>query len=362
MEDDGHSLSQPAAGSSAHQPKTNNSQTETLCASSNPIVEVGAVNSSLPTNDDEDSSTQIESRRLKNNQKRGYMAITTHYIDSSWKLQNHILRFAYVPAPHTSDRLCDVLIDCLMDWNIDAKLSTITLDNCSTNDSMIAKIKEKLRPSVLLKDGSLLHMRCCAHILNLIVKDGLDVVKDGIERIWDSVAFWIATPKRKEKFEDCVKQCRISYTRKLCLDCPTRWNSTFKMLEGERLNAYYDRFLQRKKRTKPTFVKTELDHYFEEGVLPMKSDFDILTWWKVHGVKYPTLQLIAKDVLAIPISTVASESTFSVSSHTVSPHRSRLHWSTLEALMCTRSWLWSQGHVLTLAQIRICHNPLLLVQ
>ena len=82
------------------------------------------------------------------------------------------VRFIYVPAPHTSDRLCNVLTDCLMDWNIDTKLSTITLDNCTTNDAMIDKIKDKLHLGSLLRDGFLLHMRCCAHILNLIVKDG----------------------------------------------------------------------------------------------------------------------------------------------------------------------------------------------
>lgn len=87
------------------------------------------------------------------------------------------VRFIYVPAPHISDRLCNVLTDCLMDWNIDTKLSTITLDNCTTNDAMIDKIKDKLHLGSLLRDGSLLHMRCCAHILNLIVKDGLEVMK-----------------------------------------------------------------------------------------------------------------------------------------------------------------------------------------
>ncbi|CAI8588100.1 unnamed protein product [Vicia faba] len=61
----------------------------------------------------------------------------------------------------------------------------------------------------------------------------------------------------------------------------------------------------------------------------------------LNGIKYPTLQVIAKDILAIPISTVASESAFSTSSHILSPHRSRLHWTTLEVLMCARSWLWS---------------------
>ena len=141
------------------------------------------------------------------------------------------VRFIYVPAPHTSDRLCNVLTDCLMDWNIDTKLSTITLDNCTTNDAMIDKIKDKLHLGSLLRDGSLLHMRCCAHILNLIVKDGLEVVKEGVENIRDSVAYWTATPKRKEKFEETAKQLRIPYNRNLALDCPTRWNSTYKMLE-----------------------------------------------------------------------------------------------------------------------------------
>ena len=74
-------------------------------------------------------------------------------------------------------------------------------------------------------------MRCCAHILNLIVKDRLEIVKDGIEKIRDSVAFWIATPKRKENFEETLKQLRIPCTKSLVLDCPTRWNSTYKMLQ-----------------------------------------------------------------------------------------------------------------------------------
>lgn len=121
----------------------------------------------------------------------------------------------YIPAPHSSDRLCAALVKCLMDWNIDTKLSTITLDNCSTNDVVMDKIKEKWHLSTLLRDRSLLHMRCCAHILSLIVKDGLEVVKDGIEKIRDSVAYWTATPKRKEIFEETAKQLRISCTKTL---------------------------------------------------------------------------------------------------------------------------------------------------
>jgi len=96
----------------------------------------------------------------------------------------------------------------------------------------------------------------------------------------------------------------------------------------------------------------------EEEVLPRSPDFDILLWWKLNGIKYPTLQAIAKDILAIPISTVASESAFSTSGHILSPHRSRLHWTTLEALMCARSWLWSTENsgMLTVLSIYISYE------
>ncbi|CAN0881602.1 Putative AC transposase [Linum grandiflorum] len=77
----------------------------------------------------------------------------------------------YIPAPYTGDKLTKRLYDCLLDWNIDGKLSSITLDNSTTNDSMITLLKNKMGD--LLLDGRLLHMRCVANVLNLIVRDGV---------------------------------------------------------------------------------------------------------------------------------------------------------------------------------------------
>ncbi|KAK2652672.1 hypothetical protein Ddye_012528 [Dipteronia dyeriana] len=89
-------------------------------------------------------------------------------------------------------------------------------------------------------------------------------------------------------------------------------------------------------------VKTKLGYYLEETVIPRVENFDILTWWKVNASKYPTLHCIARDILAIPVSKVASESAFSTGGRFVSPHRSRLHPKTVEALLCAHSWLWSE--------------------
>ena len=59
----------------------------------------------------------------------------------------------------------------------------MTLDNCTSNDKAMEILPDKLDTSSLMLEGSLLHMRCAAHILNLIVKDGLDVMEKGIERV-----------------------------------------------------------------------------------------------------------------------------------------------------------------------------------
>jgi len=44
--------------------------------------------------------------------------------------------------------------------------------------------------------------------------------------------------------------------------------------------------------------------------------------------------MLARDILAIPISIVASESSFSNGGRILTPHRSRLLSDTMKALMC----------------------------
>ncbi|KAL0307766.1 UNVERIFIED_CONTAM: putative AC transposase [Sesamum angustifolium] len=69
-----------------------------------------------------------------------------------------------------------------------------------------------------------------------------------------------------------------------------------------------------------------------------------MNWWKTNGVKFPTLQKMARDILAIPVSTVASESAFISSGKLINPHRNRLHHTTVEALMCSGRWLWNEAN------------------
>lgn len=71
------------------------------------------------------------------------------------------------------------------------------------------------------------------------------------------------------------------------------------------------------------------------------EEFDILVGWKRNSAKYPMLSQIAHDVLAMLVSTVASELAFSTVGHILDPFRSSLSPSMVERLVCTQNWLLS---------------------
>jgi hypothetical protein len=73
-------------------------------------------------------------------------------------------------------------------------------------------------------------MCCVAHIINLIVRDGINVMDKDIKRVGDSVGFLSATPKRHEHFESIAAQMNIKYEKRIALDCKIRWNSAHLML------------------------------------------------------------------------------------------------------------------------------------
>ena len=90
------------------------------------------------------------------------------FIELCYNYSYYFSRFVYVPSPHMKDVQVKVLVDCFLEWNINRKLSTITVDNCSTNDVMIRLLLNKLDTNSLMLGDSMLHMRCTVHILNLI--------------------------------------------------------------------------------------------------------------------------------------------------------------------------------------------------
>ena len=70
-----------------------------------------------------------------------------------------------------------------------------------------------------------------AHILNLIVRDGLTMVRESIARIRNVVRYVRSSPMRAKIFQSCIENEWITYKGSVCFDVATRWNSTYLMLD-----------------------------------------------------------------------------------------------------------------------------------
>ena len=85
---------------------------------------------------------------------------------------------------------------------------------------------------------------------------------------------------------------------------------------------------------------TNTYRYLSVDTIPFEDneDFEILEWWKKQQIKYPVLFIIARDVLTVPMSTVASEAAFSAGERVVSKKRCNLSPEAIETVVCLKNW------------------------
>ncbi|KAL3535895.1 hypothetical protein ACH5RR_004356 [Cinchona calisaya] len=88
---------------------------------------------------------------------------------------------------------------------------------------------------------------------------------------------------------------------------------------------------------------SELDQYLEESLLPRVHEFDVVGWWKLNRMKYPTLSKMARDILSVPVSTVPIDSVFDTVGKEMDRYRCSLRPETVEALICAKDWIQSES-------------------
>ncbi|XP_031127642.1 zinc finger BED domain-containing protein RICESLEEPER 2-like [Ipomoea triloba] len=206
-------------------------------------------------------------------QRINYMCITAHFIDNQWKLHKKIISFVPVTS-HRGEYIAKALETCLLEWGLNAKaletcllewglkniftvtvdnassndtVFTVTVDNASSNDTAMGFFKKNASSNDtamgffkknLLSWGvssvkcNYVHMRCIAHVLNLIVQDGLKDVDSSVKKVRDAVRYVRNSPARLKKFRDLADLIGVEAKSSLTLDVPTRWNSTYLMLKN----------------------------------------------------------------------------------------------------------------------------------
>ncbi|KAL6845038.1 hypothetical protein ACP4OV_025211 [Aristida adscensionis] len=478
-----------------------------------------------------DSRVCLTSDMWTSTQNLGYMAITAHFINSDFKLKKKIISFREVKYPHTGNAIEEAIVSSLIDWGTRDKIFTLTLDNASNNTSACDELISNYKQDLLF-EGEHLQVRCCAHILNLLVQDGMKIIHASINKIRELLKCIDSSPSRIQAFNEIANMMGLAPKSGISLDIPNRWNSTYDMLtealtyrsvlssyanqflencpteeewdradgickflkafeeltrvvsadrkptahkflhvllcirkalknpgwqtsevlkelaaamcvkfdkywepnehctepnpkkkrkkdieinlaliiatvldprrKGDYLDFYYEKvstrddqidtrvqhvlewmrkyfaeyeqlvnrigstqtshpsqssstvagspivgrkeldeeFEQYKSRRKGRAAKSELDTYLDEESEKDTGDFDVLAWWKGRAQKFPVLSAMARDFLAIPLSTVSSESAFSCGGRLLGDTRSSLAPEMLEALVCAKDWLF----------------------
>ena len=115
-----------------------------------------------------------------------------------------------MPTQHTGVTLAEKLLSLFCEWSIEKRIFSLTIDNASSNDICVAMLKSQLRLSnVFVCDGDFFHIRCYAHIINLIVRQGLKEIDKEIERVCKSVKYVKGSQMQKRKYLECVKQVSL---------------------------------------------------------------------------------------------------------------------------------------------------------
>jgi hypothetical protein len=166
------------------------------------------------------------------NQTICYMSLVAHYIDENWSMHCRVINFLELEPPHSGVVISNAISDCLARWKIEDKIASITFDNASSNNTAVTLLRAKFnKRGSLWFDGRFLHIRCCAHILNLVVQDGLEVISSLIEKVRETIKYIKKSNSRYYKFNSDVDSLNLGRKMGLVLDCCTRWGSTFKMLQ-----------------------------------------------------------------------------------------------------------------------------------
>ena len=106
-----------------------------------------------------------------------YIWLTAHFVDSDWNMNKRILNFCVIKI-HTSINIGNAIEFSMNEWGL-KKLMCLTVDNDVAIERLIKRLVKK---NALSLGGMHFHMRCYAHILQLIVRDGIAIADGAIKK------------------------------------------------------------------------------------------------------------------------------------------------------------------------------------
>lgn len=195
------------------------------------------------------------------------MGITAHFVSDDWKLINMVLDCHPFPGVHYGIDIYRLFESILVEWNLQDRIATITLDNASNNDTFVENCIENISYF-----NAEMHIRCFAHILNLCSVIFLDEKDERINKLRSIIVELRLSPKKMSFLEQICVELGVKHLKPQ-LDVKTRWNSLYLLIIRAleirlQLDTYCERFNTKVKISKSDWT------FFEAVVEILKPFYD----------------------------------------------------------------------------------------
>ena len=148
------------------------------------------------------------------------LSLTAHCISSDFNHKSFVLQSTEFNESHTGGNIANLITTCLRSWRVENKLVCIVRDNGA---NFVAD----------LRDSGLPNISCLAHTLQLVIDDGV-FAQPGVVNVLASGRKLVGPFKRSNVSLQAlirIQQQLGLKQHRLIQDEPTRWNTSYYMLE-----------------------------------------------------------------------------------------------------------------------------------
>lgn len=178
-----------------------------------------------------------------NRQMRSFLGITAHFISNNWEMESVMLGCNRVMGRHTAENILAWFEEVIAEFHIQQKLKHIITDSGAnvkkafvtlpgyekddeSGDDDVGDDSDFVSENLPIHELSFEHHACFAHMLQLIVKDGLKRA-GSITSVLKRCSRLVAHVRKSTIAADILQN-----ENKMQYDTVTRWNSQLKMVRS----------------------------------------------------------------------------------------------------------------------------------